>query len=91
MALPRPTEEQRAALCAWLTANGIDPNSVPIGSRLSIGVSDGAKVIYYDQYLTEDGHKQIDPADNDRAWMRAATAPCTVDPPAWLRVPGSVS
>ncbi|GAX57266.1 hypothetical protein [Streptomyces olivochromogenes] len=83
MALPRPAEEERVALCEWLTANGIDPNTVPLHSELSI--VDG--VIRFEQYiLTDDGHKQVDPEHRDTAWTRNATAPCTVAPPAELNI-----
>lgn len=90
MALPHPTEEERAAICEWLTANGISPNAVPLPSRLVVLEDDGAKVIHYEEYvLTDDGNKQVDPGDSDYAWVRNATAPCKVDPPAWLRIAGT--
>lgn len=36
MAVLGPTEEERLALCAWLTANGISPTTVPLRSDLSV-------------------------------------------------------
>jgi hypothetical protein len=90
MALPPPTEEERVALAEWLTANDVNPETVPLHSRLSVLEDNGAKVIHYEEYvLTDDGHKQIDPEDNDYAWVRNATAPCKVDPPAWLHIAGT--
>jgi hypothetical protein len=92
MALPYPTEQQRLALCEWLNANGINPNSVPLESSFAITEDNGQRVIHYTEFvLTADGHKQVDPEDNTTAWRRKATAPCTVQPPAWLRVPGGLT
>ena len=91
MAVVHPTEEERIALCEWLTANGIDPKTVPLHSSFSVLEDAGAKVIHYQEcVLTADGRKQVDPEDNESVWIRDATAPCTVDPPAWLRIEGTV-
>lgn len=91
MAVVHPTEEERIALCEWLTANDISPNSVPLYSHFEIVEQDGQRVIVYTEcVLTEDGHKQVDPESSEDTWARNATAPCKVDPPAWLRIPGTV-
>jgi hypothetical protein len=92
MAVLHPTEEERVALAEWFTANGIAPNTVPLHTTLSIVTTDGARSIHYQEFvLTSDGHKQVDPNDDQSEWVRDATAPCTVDPPASLNVPGSRS
>lgn len=43
----RPDDELRSAICAWLTANGIDPDKVPFQSTIT--VADGQ--ITYEEYL----------------------------------------
>jgi hypothetical protein len=87
MAMGNPIEEERVALCKWLTANGIDPNAVPLHTNLSIDTVDGDLVIRYEEFvLTEDGRKQVDPEDPTSAWRRPATAPCIQPPPSWLGI-----
>lgn len=90
MAVVPPDEERRVALCEWLTANGIDPNTVPLHSSFSVLEDTGVKTIRYQEcVLTADGRKQVDPEDNESVWIRDATAPCTVEPPAWLKIAGT--
>lgn len=91
MAITGPTERERMALCEWLTANGIDPTHVPIDSAFAIDdQTDGKRLIRYVEYvLTADGHKQVDPEHPESSWKRPASAPCVVEPPAWLNVPGA--
>lgn len=90
MAVTLPSEEWRTAMCEWLTANNINIMSVPIDSPFAIAEEpDGQRLIRYTEYvLTDDGRKQIDPEDPELAWLRSASAPCTVEPPAWLNVEG---
>lgn len=84
MPLGEPTEEERVAICEWLTANGINPKAVPLQCLLTI--SNGT--IHFEEYvLTDDGSRQVDPTDTNRAWARPATAACRVQPPSWLRIP----
>jgi hypothetical protein len=78
---------ERVALCRWLTANGIDPNVVPLHTSLSIDEVDGSRVIRYEEFvLTEDGRKQVDPENPELAWRRTVTAPCRKMPPSWLGI-----
>jgi len=88
MALAGPTEEERLAICEWLTANGIDPNTVPLyDHNLRIVDQDGQRAIHYTEYvLTDDGRAQVDPEDPDSAWARNTSRPCLVDPPKTLRI-----
>lgn len=82
------TERRRVAMCEWLTANGINPNHVPADSafRIATGRS-GQRTIHYTGYVTTaDGNKQVDPEDRNRAWREERTAPCQVEPAAWLRI-----
>ncbi|WP_330328234.1 hypothetical protein [Streptomyces pseudovenezuelae] len=90
MAIGGPTEKERVALYEWLTANGIDPKTVPLSSSFAIVEdSDDTRSIHYIEFvLTDDGRKQTDPDDRNEAWKRPASAPCTVEPPAWLKIPG---
>lgn len=90
MAVVPPNKKRRVALCEWLTANGIDPNVVPIHSSFSVLEDGGDRVIHYQEHvLTTDGRKQVDPQDSNSVWIRDATAPCTVHPPAWLEIAGA--
>lgn len=93
MDITRPTEEQRVAFCEWLAANGVDVGTVPIDSDFSIvEEADGQRLIHYIEFVvTDDGHKQVDPEDWRIEWKRPATAPCKVEPPVWLNIPGGRS
>lgn len=88
MAVLHPTEEERLAICAWLTANGIDPHTVPLSEhKLRIVTENGHRAIHYTEFvLTDDGHKQVDPDDPDTALVRDTSRPCLVDPPPTLRI-----
>jgi hypothetical protein len=88
MAVLHPTEEERIAICEWLTANGINPKSVPLADhKLRIVTENGQRAIHYTEYvLTDDGRAQVDPEDPDSAWVREASRPCLVDPPKTLRI-----
>lgn len=88
MAAPWPTEGERLAICEWLTANGIDPGTVPLNDhKLRIVAQDGQRAIHYTEYvLTDDGHIQVDPEDPDNAWVRDTSRPCLVDPPTEMRI-----
>lgn len=93
MAVDHPTEEERLALCEWLTANGIDPNIVPLREAdLRIDEKDGQRVILYTEFVRDEltGDILADP-DNQQAVTSSASAPCLVEPPEWLRVPGTRS
>ncbi|MFJ4473280.1 hypothetical protein ACIP2X_38100 [Streptomyces sp. NPDC089424] len=90
MAIGKPTEEERLALCKWLRANGIDPDTVPLhDADLRIAVQDGRRVIRYTEYVRNEltGNILYDP-DNPGPVSSSASAPCLVEPPEWLRVPG---
>lgn len=88
MAVLHPTEEERIAICEWLTANGIDPKSVPLTDhKLRIVTENDQRAIHYTEYvLTDDGRKQIDPEDPEAVWMRDTSRPCLVAPPKTLGI-----
>lgn len=88
MAVLHPTEEERVAICEWLTANGIDPKAVPrYEHKLRIVTENGQRAIHYTEYvLTDDGRAQVDPEDPEAVWTRDTSRPCLVDPPKQLRI-----
>jgi hypothetical protein len=89
MASLRPTEEERAALCEWLTANGVDINTVPIESSFSIvEEADGQRLIHYTQFVRDENTGNILADPDGGAMERSASTPCTVEPPSWLNIPG---
>jgi len=90
MALTHPTEEERIALAEWITANGVDINTVPLESTFAIvDEPDGQRLIHYIEFvLTDNGRKQVAPGDPNTAWKRPASVPCRAEPPAWLNVAG---
>lgn len=86
MAASLYTDEERAAIAEWLTANGINPQVV--SSRDEVSIRDG--LIHFQQFvLTDDGHKQVDPGNRHEAWTKAVSAPCHVRPPAGLGISGA--
>lgn len=93
MGIGDPTEEERVALAEWMTANGVDPTTVPLESTFAItDEPDGQRLIHYIEFvLTSDGHKQVDPEHRGEVWTRAASAPCTVEPAPELRIKGARS
>ncbi|MFF8910597.1 hypothetical protein [Streptomyces olivaceoviridis] len=91
MAIIHPTEEERQALCEWLTANGIDYNNVPLDSMFAvIDEPDGQRLIHYNEFVRDEQTRNILADPRERlAVRRMASAPCKVEPPAWLGVPGT--
>jgi hypothetical protein len=77
-------EGRREALCAWLTANGIDPNTVPIEADLYLAPDpDGRLHIHYEAFhLDSNGRKHVDERGKNAAIERRST-PLAVDPPDW--------
>lgn len=79
-----PAEDRRKELCAWLAANNIRPNDVPIDGDLYLAPHpDGTIHIHYEAFhLTADGHRHLDERGEKAAVERRST-PLLVDPPAW--------
>lgn len=77
-------EDRREALCAWLRANGINPNEVPLHSdRYLEPGPDGIQHIVYEAFhLTADGRRHLDERGKNAAVERR-TSPLLVDPPDW--------
>ncbi|SCD61410.1 hypothetical protein [Streptomyces sp. PpalLS-921] len=77
ISLDHPREE----IAAWLTANGIDPGDVPLGSQIDIGTdNDGAPVIRYTTLLRRDGHLYLNDDGTGPASEQRET-PMHVAPP----------
>lgn len=68
-------------LCDWLTANHIEPSTVPIHGDLTLGTEDGERVIRYEAMVrTADGRLMLDDRGEDVAIERR-TVPLLVEPP----------
>jgi hypothetical protein len=90
MALPYPTEEERQALCEWLTANGINPDIVPLASTFVIAEgSDGRRRIHYTEFVYDERTGRILAGKDGHPMERDASGPCSVEPPPWLNIPGA--
>lgn len=79
-----PNIDRREALCAWLTANGINPNNVPTDADLTITTADdGTRVIAYEEFDRDaDGNRQIDERGTGVARRKCSTL-LVVEPPDW--------
>jgi hypothetical protein len=78
------TDELRDQLCAWLTANGIDPKNVPTDARMSW--VDG-RLTTDMHLLDEDGRKHEDPTRKNQLARETKTFPASQPPPlvaTWL-------
>jgi len=84
MAVIHPTEEERVAICEWLTANGINVKSVPLHSDFAVK---GGQ-IHYTEFVRDEetGNILYDPTTRS-AVERTASAPCLVQPSASLNIP----
>jgi len=80
--------DRREALCAWLQANGINPNDVPIRGDLYLEPSPAGdpytgRYIHYEAFHRDsDGHRHVDERGTKVAVERRST-PLLVDPPDW--------
>ncbi|MFI2620471.1 hypothetical protein [Streptomyces sp. NPDC018584] len=84
------TEKRRQALCAWLTANDVDPNRVPLHSNLSIIANgDGSRHIHYTEFIRDEETGNILADADGHPRTRDVRVPCIADPPAWLHIPTS--
>jgi hypothetical protein len=71
------------ALCAWLTANGIEPNTVPVDADLTVVSTDDGRILRCEVYVhTEDGRVILNDRGDDKA-REIRTVPLVVDPPVW--------
>jgi hypothetical protein len=76
---------RRHALCEWLTAHGIEPNTVPVDGDLTIIDTDDGRAIRVEiTPRTEDGRLTRNDRGTD-AVREIRTVPLVVEPPAWWR------
>lgn len=71
------------ALCAWLTANGIEPNTVPVDADITICDTDDGRVLRCEVFtLGVDGRKVLDDRRDSPAYETRAV-PLVAEPPEW--------
>lgn len=84
---PYTDDQFRERVCAWLTANGVDPGNTPVDADPSI--ADGQLTLR--QWVTgPNGHgRVIDPSDPNRLLTKTITVPLLVEPEGdvaeWVR------
>jgi hypothetical protein len=80
------TPDGMRAVQAWLRANNIKPDDVPVHSEMAIEDSAFGLVIRYTAYLRNaDGNKYVDPDDQDFPASENRTALLQLPPPAdWV-------
>ncbi|MFG2359423.1 hypothetical protein [Streptomyces sp. NPDC048521] len=78
-----PEDDRRQALCAWLTANGIDPNAVPLDADMTIDEGSAGRFLRCEVFdLDQDGRKHLDERGENVA-RRTVAVPLKVEPPEW--------
>ncbi|MFJ3043661.1 hypothetical protein [Streptomyces tendae] len=81
-------EDRREAVCAWLRANGIDPDNVPQDADLYLepapeGDPYTGRYLHYEVFhLNSDGRRHVDERGLSAARERRMT-PLLVEPPDW--------
>lgn len=74
---------RRVALCAWLTANGINPRDVPQDADITIDKGPSGRFLRCEAYdRTPDGHLQADER-GDHVALTVISLPLKVEPPDW--------
>lgn len=86
MPSPQDHATRLDAYRAWLTANAIDPNTVPINGDITIVDNpDRTRSIVYEAFeLDADGRKQLNER-RDGAAIRTCSTALIVDPPTWWK------
>lgn len=75
--------DRREAMCAWLTANGINPNDVPQDAEMTISEGTAGRFLNCDVFeRTPDGHIQVDER-GEKAAVTVIHVPLKVEPPEW--------
>jgi hypothetical protein len=75
---------RRQELCAWLTANGIDPNVVPVDADLTISTGpDGTRRIHYEAHVRNENGRITLNERGDNPAIEKLSVPLIVDPPVW--------
>ncbi|MGW0948502.1 hypothetical protein ACWD4O_38930 [Streptomyces sp. NPDC002623] len=78
--------ERQQAIRAWLIANGIVPNHIPVNADITIEAGpDQTRVIVYEAFdLDADGYKQLDELGTGAA-LNVLRTPLLVEPPEWWK------
>jgi hypothetical protein len=75
--------DRRQELCAWFTANGIEPHDIPIDGDCTIVEEDGVRTIRYEAHVrTPDRHLMLNERGTDMA-IEVRTAQLLAEPPDW--------
>jgi hypothetical protein len=78
-----PDSPRREALCAWLTANGINPNDVPQDADMTISEGTAGRFLCCEVFeRTADGHFHLDER-GEKAAVTVVAVPLKVEPPDW--------
>lgn len=76
---------RREAMAVWLTANGVDPNDVPLHADVTVDTDGGGRRIIRYEAFQRDGDGNILVADGGTsAAVEERTTPLTAEPPAEL-------
>ncbi|MFD7995460.1 hypothetical protein [Streptomyces mexicanus] len=77
------TESRREAVCAWLTANGIDPRDVPQDADITIDQGATGRFLRCEVFdRGPDGHIKVDERGKKPAIL-VINVPLKVEPPDW--------
>ncbi|MFF5795768.1 hypothetical protein [Streptomyces albogriseolus] len=78
------------AVQAWMRANSINPDDVPVHSEIALEDSAFGMLVRYEAYLlNEDGRRYVDPDNPDRAATENRTALLQLPPPtSWVTTGG---
>lgn len=78
-------EGRRTALCAWLTANGINPNDVPTDAEMTINKGPTGRFLRCEVFdRGPDGRIQLDER-RERTALMVVNVPLQVEPPEWWK------
>lgn len=80
-----PADSRREALCAWLTANGINPKHVPADADMTISTGTAGRFLCCEVFdVTADDHRQVDERGTGIA-VTVVAVPLKVEPPEWWK------
>ena len=81
--MPKYLSERQQTIAAWLDANGISPNNVPVDADMTIEDSSDGRTIRCEVFARDSaGRIQVDDSGRHTA-RRFVVVPLTVDPPDW--------
>ena len=71
------------ALCAWLTAHGIEPNTVPTDADMTIVDTDDGRVLRCEVMVRGDGGRVVLDDRGDWPAIEMRAVPLVAEPPEW--------